>query len=57
MIRFVDGNGYLIGVNGYLRYGIDDAAVVLAIQIGGEDVKSIGNVEQGVGIHTLSSSA
>ena len=56
VVQFVDGNGYLIGVGGYLCDGVDDAAIVLAIQIGGQDIETIGNIEHGFGVHMLSSS-
>jgi len=45
VVQLVDSDGDLVGVRGHLGDGVDDAAVVLAVQIGGEDVESVGNVE------------
>ena len=40
-VRLVDSYGYLVRLTGHLGDGVDDAAVVLAILMGGQDEQAV----------------
>ena len=44
VVGFVHGDQDLVRVRGRLGQGVDDAAVVLAILMGGEDEEAVGEV-------------
>ena len=52
-IGLVDGDGKLIGLGGHLDGSIDDAAVVLAAILGGEDEEAVGKLVHGQIVHKM----
>ena len=46
VVLLVDGNCHTVGAIGYLRYGIDDQAVVALAIVGSDYIQTISDVEQ-----------
>ena len=51
IVRLVDGNGDAVRGGSHLPDRIDDAAVVLAVNVCGEDEQTIGELAHGIGCH------